>query len=358
MSFFAHIDRVQFFGILFSVAIFCFIVTLVKNRKIKEEYSLLWLALCLVFAYLSLDRWAVDRLADFVGIAYKPSVLILIVIGFMTLILVHITLVITRISEQNRDLAQELGLLRLSVATENHPDILIIIPAYNEAVNIVTVIREIEQTALPCDILVVNDGSWDCTGRLVDGLAKVINLPSNLGIGGAVQTGFKYANRNRYKVAVQFDGDGQHIATEIPKLLQALEQSNAAMVIGSRFLQPNDGFRSTFVRRIGIRIFQLLNSILIGQRITDNTSGFRAYNRQAIEFLAHFYPTDYPEPEAVILLGRSGFKLTEVFTLMRERQGGNSSISGLTGIYYMIKVILAVFITVLRKPAGTNNYAA
>jgi glycosyltransferase involved in cell wall biosynthesis len=181
-------------------------------------------------------------------------------------------------------------------------------------------------------------------------MAKVIDLSSNLGIGGAVQTGFKYASRNGYRVAIQFDGDGQHIAAEIPNLLKTLEDSGSAMVIGSRFLQPHNGFRSTFARRIGIRIFGLLNSLLIGQRITDSTSGFRAYNRPAIEFLAINYPSDYPEPETVILLGKNGFRMSEVFSMMRERQGGDSSISGLTGIYYMIKVILAVLMAVLRKP--------
>lgn len=348
---FPPFDRVQFFGILFSVGIFWFIITLVKNRRIKEEYSLLWLALSLVFVYFSFDRWAVDRLADLVGIAYKPSVLILIVIGFMTLILVHITLVITRLSEQNRELVQELGVGRLPGPPADHHDILIIIPAFNEAENISDVIREIEAIDLNCDIIVVNDGSRDQTGAIAASMVRVINLSSNLGIGGAVQTGFKYASRNGYRIAIQFDGDGQHIAAEIPKLLQSLDRKGAAMAIGSRFLEPHDGFRSTFPRRMGIRIFEMLNSFLIRQRITDNTSGFRAYNRAAIEFLAHNYPSDYPEPEAVILLGKNGFVLTEVFTMMRERQGGDSSIAGITGIYYMIKVILAVLMTALRKPS-------
>lgn len=359
MFFFPDVDRVQIFGIFFSVATFWFIITLVKNRRIKEEYSLLWLALSLVFVYLSFDRWAVDRLADLVGIAYKPSVLILIVIGFMTLILVHFTLVITRISDQNRELAQEIGLNRLPPPPAGHPDIIVIIPAYNEGANIANVIRDIETLGIFCDILVVNDGSRDQTGVTAAAtMARVIDLPANLGIGSAVQTGFKYASRSGYQVAIQFDGDGQHIAAEIPKLLRSLADRGADMVIGSRFLQSHDGFRSTFPRRIGIKIFEILNSLLIGQRITDNTSGFRAYNRKAIEFLAFTYPSDYPEPEAVILLGKNGFRLAEVFTMMRERQGGDSSIAGLTGIYYMIKVLLAVLVTVLRKPSVEKNQHA
>lgn len=355
---FSAIDRVQFFGILFSLAIFWIIISFVKHRRIKEEYSLLWLALSLVFLYLSVDRWAVDRLADLVGIAYKPSVLILVVIGFMTLILVHFTIVITRLADQNRQLAQELGLGKVPVEPDGHGDILAIIPAYNEAENIKNVIRELQAVTPRLDILVVNDGSQDQTGYLAAAVTRVIDLPANLGIGGAVQTGFKYAARNGYRVAIQFDGDGQHVATEIPKLLNHLEENNTAMVIGSRFLRKHAGFRSTFTRRIGIRIFGVVNSLLIGQKITDNTSGFRAYNRQAIEFLACHYPSDYPEPEAVILLGKNGFRIGEVFTEMRERQGGNSSIAGIIGIYYMLKVLLAILITALRKPLNRSRHLA
>lgn len=350
-------DRIQVFGIIFSFAVFWFIITLVKHRRIKEEYSLLWLALSLVFVYLSLDRWAVDRLADMVGIAYKPSVLILIVIGFMTLILVHITLVITRLSDQNRELIQDLALTSTLPPPSDHPDTLVIIPAYNEEKNIEGVIEELKGAGLACDILVINDGSRDNTGQVAGRLAKVISLSSNLGIGGAVQTGFKYASRHDYRIALQFDGDGQHIAAEIPNLLKTLNESGSAMVIGSRFLKPHNGFRSTFTRRIGIRIFELLNSLLIGQRITDNTSGFRAYNRAAIVFLSIHCPEDYPEPETVILLGKNGFRVSETFSLMRERQDGDSSISGFVSMYYMVKVILAVLVTVLRKPsAGASSH--
>ena len=183
----------------------------------------------------------------------------------------------------------------------------------------------------------------------------MIDLPKNLGVGGAVQTGFKYAARNGYPIAIQFDGDGQHLAAEIPKLLAALQAQGTNMVIGSRFLDSQAGYRSTFLRRIGIRLFQGVNSLLIGQRVTDNTSGFRAYDQRAITFLARHYPVDYPEPEAVILLGRNGFKIAEVFTLMEARKGGVSSISGVTGAYYMIKVLLAILMTALRKPVAQGN---
>jgi len=345
------IDRVQFFSIIFSLFIFFFIFGLVKNKRIKEEYSILWFAMSLFLLYLSLDRFAIDRLGNLFGIAYKPSVLTLMTTGFTFLLLIHLTVVITRLSDQNRELIQEFGLGRLGKVLKR-ADILAIVPAYNEEKNILRVIDDLLSIDLALDILVVNDGSADGTSQTAKATEKVqvMDLPKNLGIGGAVQAGFKFAERNGYRMAIQFDGDGQHIASEVPKLLAVLEAGNANMVIGSRFLKRHKGFRSTFVRRFGIRTFMVLNSFIIGQKITDNTSGFRAYDRKTIEFLASYYPVDYPEPEAVILLGKNGFLIVEEVARMRERLEGGSSISGVKSVYYMIKVILAIFMTALRKP--------
>ena len=345
------IDRIQFFSIIFSLLIFFFVFSLVKNRRVKEEYSILWFAMSLFMLYLSLDRYAIDRIGYMLGIAYPPSVLTLMTTGFTFLALIHLTAVITRLSDQNKELIQAMGLWRCGQA-ENPADILVIVPAYNEEQNIGSVIEDLTRVPIQLDILVINDGSLDNTSRAarISSRARVIDLPKNLGIGGAVQTGFKYAAGNGYAVAIQFDGDGQHLAGEIPRLLQVLKGQGADMVIGSRFLEKKPGYRSTFARRIGIRLFQAVNSLLIGQRVTDNTSGFRAYDRRAIEFLARNYPVDYPEPETVILLGRNGFRIAEVFTLMRERQRGGSSIDGIMGGYYMIKVLLAILMTALRKP--------
>lgn len=351
MPFGSAVDRIQFFSILFSFFIFFFIFNLVKNRRMREEYSLLWFAMSLFLLYLSFDRFAIDRLGRLFGVAYPPSVLTLMTTGFTFLLLIHLTVVVTRLSEQNKELIQELALGRLPVRPRQS-DLLVIVPAYNEAQVICQVLEELRSLDIPMDIMVVNDGSNDSTSTQArdSGLAMVVDLAKNLGIGGAVQTGFKYAAYHGYPIAIQFDGDGQHLATEIPTLLEALNDQGAAMVVGSRFLDQGEGYRSTFVRRLGIRLFQTVNSWLIGQRITDNTSGFRAYGRQAIAFLARHYPVDYPEPEAVILLGRNGFRLTEVRTRMRERQGGGSSITGIRGVYYMIKVLLAILMTAMRKP--------
>lgn len=229
--------------------------------------------------------------------------------------------------------------------------VLLVVPAFNEAANIERVVRDLASQLPEATVLVVNDGSMDATSALAraTGSCRVVDLPCNLGIGGAVQTGFKFADRQGYDVVVQVDGDGQHKAEEIRGLVAALEAGRYDMVIGSRFLGV-DSFRSTALRRVGIALFAVLNSWAIRQRITDNTSGFRAYGREAIGFLARYYPVDYPEPEAVILLGRNGFRIREIPVAMEERQGGHSSIHGLKSAYYMVKVLLAIALNLLRSP--------
>lgn len=225
-----------------------------------------------------------------------------------------------------------------------------IIPAYNEEANIRKVIRDIKSQDIEIKVIVVNDCSTDNTERIVREEGEtVLNLPSNLGIGGAVQTGMRYAHERGYEIAVQVDGDGQHPASEIKSLIEPIEAGEADVVIGSRFLGKGD-FQSSFARRIGIRIISMVNSILVGQRISDNTSGFRAFNRKAIDFLSEHYPQDYPEPVAVVELFRNGFRIREVPVRMREREGGESSISFISSIYYMIKVLTASLVAFTRKP--------
>ena len=230
---------------------------------------------------------------------------------------------------------------------------LVIIPAFNEAASISHVLTSLLNANPRWDCLVINDGSQDDTSRIAAGFdrAIIIDLPCNLGIGGAVQTGLMYAARNNYDIAVKFDGDGQHKAGEIPKLIAPILNGEADVTIGSRFCGVNGGYSSTFPRRMGIKIFELFSVILTGQRITDNTSGFRAYNKVAIAFLAKHYPSfDYPEPEEVILLGRNNFRFREVSIRMQERLGGKSSISAFRAVYYMIKVLLSVVMVRLRPP--------
>lgn len=228
---------------------------------------------------------------------------------------------------------------------------LVIIPALNEADSIAHVIGQIRQHAPWADIAVINDGSTDETSAIAAAHgAIVLNMPYNVGIGSAVQTGFIYAAKHGYDVAVQNDGDGQHNPAEIPLLLQALQESDADLIIGSRYIEDR-GYVTPFERRVGILILAAIVSRVIGQKITDPTSGFRASSRRAIELCARLYPYDYPEPEAIVLLHRAGLKIREIPVTMNPRYGGRSSITPFRSAYYMIKVILAILIGLLRaKP--------
>ncbi|MFQ3125857.1 glycosyltransferase family 2 protein [Streptococcus pyogenes] len=225
---------------------------------------------------------------------------------------------------------------------------LIIIPAYNESSNIVNTIRTIESDAPDFDYIIIDDCSTDNTLAICQKQGfNVISLPINLGIGGAVQTGYRYAQRCGYDVAVQVDGDGQHNPCYLEKMVEVLVQSSVNMVIGSRFI-TKEGFQSSFARRIGIKYFTWLIALLIGKKITDATSGLRLIDRSLIERFANHYPDDYPEPETVVDVLVSHFKVKEIPVVMNERQGGVSSISLTKSVYYMIKVTLAILVVRLK----------
>lgn len=225
---------------------------------------------------------------------------------------------------------------------------LIIIPAWNEEKALPVAISDLKKQQPDLDVLVIDDGSRDSTSAVAKALGcNVVPLPLNLGIGGAVQTGLLYAYRNHYGYAIQFDADGQHLASEINKILDPVRNGHSDAVIGSRFL-TSDGFKSSAARRMGISILRFVISTAIRQKITDATSGFRAYNREAISFLASEYPCDYPEAEAIVLLYKHGYKVKESAVKMRERQAGKSSIGTLHSGYYMVKVLLAIFMMLLR----------
>ena len=229
---------------------------------------------------------------------------------------------------------------------------LIIVPAFNEADSIGQVLNEIQSLERKFDVVVINDGSTDGTQEAATHAgALVLTHPINLGIGAAMQTGFRYAVHHGYECAVQVDGDGQHPAGEIPKLVDALMTTGADVVIGSRFLERK-GFQSTFSRRIGIRYFELLHRMLTHVRITDSTSGFRALSGRALAIAERHYPDEYPEAESVVLFAKSGLLIHEIPILMRERQGGISSIGRFAGLYYMFKVTLAIMFTHLRVSKG------
>lgn len=226
---------------------------------------------------------------------------------------------------------------------------IVIIPAYNEISNIRTTVQDILDHAPGFDYVIINDCSQDGTMRFcTEQGMNIINLPVNLGIGGAVQTGYLYAWRNGYDVAVQFDGDGQHDASYLGEMADFLQEQQADMVIGSRYIKK-EGFQSSGIRQFGIRYFSALIKLLTGKRVTDPTSGMRIVNRDVMKIYSEDYPVDYPEPESVVTILRMGKKVSEIPVIMRERQGGVSSISPRKAVYYMIKVTLAILMECLRK---------
>lgn len=227
--------------------------------------------------------------------------------------------------------------------------ILIIVPAYNEAGALPGLLRALRQERPDCDVVVIDDGSTDGTRQATAGIARTISLPCNLGIGGAVQTGLQLALLEGYEYAMQVDGDGQHPPREISKLLNAIRESGSDMVVGSRFHSAG-GFKSTAMRRVGIRFFSVILSAICRTRITDPTSGFRVFNQRCIRLLANTYSEDYPEVEALVVAHRAGLRITEISVEMSERTAGKSSIGSLKSLIYMIKVPLAIFMTLIRKP--------
>jgi len=226
---------------------------------------------------------------------------------------------------------------------------LVIVPAFNESTTLPKVIYDLRRLLPGADIVVVDDGSTDGTAETVPASVTLLRLPFNLGIGGAMQTGYRYALRNGYRIAVQVDGDGQHPAEEVARLIAAVDGTGVDLVIGSRFLEPGT-YRQTPARGIGSVLLRTAIRFVSGVALTDCTSGFRAANRRAIALFARWYPDDYPEPEVAALLVRNGCRIIEVPAHMNPRSGGRSSITLGDGIVYVSKVAVALFLDLFRNP--------
>ncbi|MDE2853990.1 MAG: glycosyltransferase family 2 protein [Chloroflexota bacterium] len=228
--------------------------------------------------------------------------------------------------------------------------ILVIVPALNEGRSIATTLRGIEEQLPGADLLVLNDGSSDDTSAAARAAgAAVLDMPFNLGIGAAVQAGFQFARDYDYDIVLRNDGDGQHASENNIALLARLESRDVDVVIGSRFIDARGDYGTPLFRRLGGGILARLLTAIIGQPVTDPTSGCAAFNRRAIKLFAEAYPQDYPEPEAILMLHRAGLRQAEAPVRMIPRRHGDSSITPLRSVYYMVKVILAILINLLRR---------
>ncbi len=233
--------------------------------------------------------------------------------------------------------------------SSEEPRRLAVVPAYNEEAAIGGVIAELRAFDPGLDIVVVSDGSLDGTAATAERAgARVLRLPFNLGIGGAVQTGFRYGWENGYELVVRCDGDGQHVPAELGKVIAPVLAGDADIAIGSRFV-GSESYRSSASRRVGIRLLALIVSSIARQKVTDTTSGFQALNRRALGLFAADYPHDYPEVEGMVMTIKHRLRLVEVPVEMREREHGRSSITALRSIYYMAKVLVALFVGLFRR---------
>lgn len=232
-------------------------------------------------------------------------------------------------------------------------NICVIIPAYNEEASVSHVIRAVRHELPAAEIVVVNDGSTDSTSSCAQAAgASVVDLPFNLGIGGAVQTGLKYAHQGGYDAALEIDADGQHDPRYAPQLIDALyrQQPQIAMVIGSRFVTDND-YRSSVLRRFGIHMFSFLIKLVTGKRIYDSTSGYRAYNRAALQFLSQRYPSDFPEPESIVMLLVHGYKICEIPVTMMQRTTGMSVVGrdlSFKAAYFVLSNAIAILMSGIK----------
>jgi glycosyltransferase involved in cell wall biosynthesis len=226
---------------------------------------------------------------------------------------------------------------------------LVLVPAFNEGASVRKLVMRLRRALPGFDVLVIDDGSTDDTVRQVPQGTAIVTLPFNLGIGGAMQTGYRYAALHGYDIAVQVDGDGQHRPREVLRLVDELVRTDADLVVGSRFLE-NSRYKQTVARLAGGWLLRGVVGMLTGLRLTDVTSGFRAASRRVIRAYAHWYPEDYPEPEVILLLHRAGYKVAEIPVLMRQRRAGRSSISVLQGLFYVAKVSVCLLLDLMREP--------
>ena len=343
------------------------IILRIRKAQAKIEDSVFWILFSGLLVCMSIFPQAVSWGAAVIGVQSPVNFVFLTIIFVLILKLFRLSIKLSQIESKLQSFVQSYAIDKFKmredrmnkerqIKSENECSTgggaLIIVPAYNEQDNIIRTIEDIKQNTPDTDYIVINDCSSDDTRTILRKKhANYLDVPVNLGIGGGVQTGYRYALEHGYDIAIQFDGDGQHDAQYISDLIAPIKGGQADMVIGSRFI-TNEGFQSSAMRRLGINFLSKLIHLLCGVKVKDVTSGMRAVNRKILEEFSENYAQDYPEPEAILVSGLMGARIQEVPVQMRERQGGTSSINALRSVYYMIKVSLALVMTRLTAGRG------
>lgn len=342
------------------------IILRIRKAQAKIEDSVFWILFSGLLVCMSIFPQVVSWGAAIIGVQSPVNFVFLAIIFVLILKLFRLSIKLSQVESKLQSFVQSYAIDKFKAREDKMSKeernkngcsggvnkSLIIIPAYNEQDNIIRTIQDIEQNVSGANYIVVNDCSSDDTRTILrEQQANYLDVPVNLGIGGGVQTGYRYALEHGYDIAIQFDGDGQHDARYINDLIAPIKNGRADVVIGSRFI-TNEGFQSSAMRRLGINFLSTLIRLLCGVKVRDVTSGMRAVNRKMMEEFSENYAQDYPEPEAILTSGLLGARIQEVPVQMRERQGGRSSINALRSVYYMIKVSTALVMTRLTAGKG------
>ena len=333
---------------LFSL--FIYLVYLIKSQKIKTEYSIIWIVSLIVLSFLSFSVDLLNKIAGLLGIAYPPSLIIVVIFLLGILILLNLTKTITKISDRNKINMQNIALSHLKNYHKDS-DVLIIIPAYNEENNIEDIVDFIQKN-YNHDILVINDCSNDNTSAILDKLnCAHVDLPYRSGYGIALETGYIFSSQQNYKYVVQIDGDGQHEPQDIGKLIDEIENNDFDAVIGSRFLSEESSYTPSAGRKFGIIVMRFILSLVSHKKVTDPTSGFQVLNSSVINFFTKEirFPTEYPDADMLLLLHKNNFKFKEIPVRMYMKKGKSMHSGFFTGFNYSIQMLLSLFVIALTR---------
>lgn len=343
--------RIYIFIASVVLLLLIYLIYLVKNKKINIEYSIIGILSLIIIFLLSFSVKLLNKIAFFLGVAYPPSLIIVVIFLLGIFILLYITHILSKLTNEKKSLMQELVISQMNKFKKNS-EILIILPAYNEQKNIESLILNIRKN-YEYDILVINDGSTDKTAYILDNInCNHLDLTFNSGYGSALETGYKFAIKYDYEYIVQFDADGQHSIESISKLVKSIKESNNDVVIGSRFLENKNRYNTGFARKIGIILFRFIVRVITKKKMTDPTSGLQILKMRAFEFFSknNRFPTKYPDADMILLLHKNDFKFSEISVKMYQNKEGKSMHSGvIKNFIYMVQMLLSIFVILISN---------